>query len=136
LASDENPRRSPQTLEQGQLELELDAHVAYVVDWSIQPPIESGPAVRRNSVHQAVRAGVARFGMPRLGQSGLDESIQRPIHQWPSDCDDPAQIALGRQLFGDGETVGGTASQDPQDGVLGERWLELVHVEARVGVGE
>jgi hypothetical protein len=32
--------------------------------------------------------------------------------------------------------VGGTASQDPQDGVLGERWLELVHVEARVGVGE
>lgn len=127
LKYDELQRRPIQTLEERQLELELDPHVPDMTDRAAEPRIESTLARSGDPVDDPIGTGRSWFGVVRLGQPGIDQAIEGPVHQGPSHRDHPPHLGIGLKCFRDGEAVGGPLGEQAENGVLGERWLELLH---------
>ena len=120
-------RRPSQTPEEGQLELELDPHVSDMADRVAKPRIESTSTGSGDPVDDPIGTGVSGLGVGRLGQPGIDQAIEGPVHQGPPHRDYPPHLSIRSKCLGDGKAVGRSLDEKPQDGVLGERWLELVH---------
>jgi molybdate transport system substrate-binding protein len=119
-------RRPSQTLEEGQLELELDPHFPDMGDRAIEPRIESPPPGSCCPVYYPIRTGISRLGVIGRGQSGIDQAIEGPIDQRPPHRDHAPHVGIRLKSLGDGEAVRRPLSQQTEDGVFGERWIELL----------
>lgn len=127
LGDYELQRRPSQPLKQGQLELELDSHVPDMTDRATEPPIESTFARWGDPVDDPIWTGRSWLGVGQFGEPGIDQAVEGPVHQRPPHREHPPHLGIGFKCFGDGEAVGRAIGEETEDGVFGERWLELRH---------
>ena len=68
-----------------------------------------------------IRSGPASPGSvwTAAAKPDFDEPVERPIGERPSHREHSSDRSLGRECFGDRESVGGVFGEDSEDGVLG-----------------
>jgi hypothetical protein len=79
----------------------------------------------------SLRSGVTGFGVNRLGQSGLDQTVQRSIDEGSTHREDPSHLAIGPEVPGDGESVCRAFGEEAKDRVLGQGELGLFHLDVK-----
>ncbi len=99
---------------QGELQQELGAQVAQVLDGSVEP-VAPSPTPGRGRCEDGAPAG---FGPGR--QTFGDEPIDRSIREWTAQRPDPAELAIACEQFDDRPAVGGLFADDREAGVIGE----------------
>jgi glycine/D-amino acid oxidase-like deaminating enzyme len=119
LPPDEAAGVAAPAVQQRQLQQQVGADVADVLDRRVQPVAHrAGPGGRRG-VDGALRS------LPRLGalagdQPGFGEPPDRPVDDRPRDMPDPAQLSVGRGELGHREAVRGLLADHGEHGPFGQ----------------
>jgi hypothetical protein len=115
-------RIAARPVDQGELEQQVGADVADVLDRGLQPASRGGGARRRGRVHGALRA-LARLGALGGDQIRVKQASDGPVDHRLRDLPDPAEIAVWRRPLGDREAVGGLPAEDREHQPLRQRHL-------------
>lgn len=68
---------------------------------------------------QAIRP-VARFGVHRFGQAGLNQPVEGPIGEGPTDSEHPPHLAIEGEVLRYGKPMGGASCEKAEDCVFGD----------------
>jgi hypothetical protein len=102
-----------------QLEQQLGAYVAEVLDGRGEPPLDLAAPTRGRGEDRATRP-VARFRPCRADETPRFEVVDRPVRERPRQRPDPADLAVGREHAHDRPTVTRLLGEQREDRVLTE----------------
>ena len=119
LRTQERPRVVPGARVEHELEQQLGAHVAEVLDGRGEPALDLAPPTRGRGEDRATRA-VARLCARRSDEPPRFEVVDRPVRERARQRPDAADLAAGRERAHDRPTVTRLLGEQREDRVLTE----------------
>ena len=85
----------------------------------VEPAPEKAAAATRDPVDRSLRSGVSTLRRHWFGVAGVDQAIERPVHERSSDREHAPDLALGVEVLGDRKTVAGSFGENAEYDVFG-----------------
>ncbi len=127
LLLDQGQWRLPRSLEQSQLQLELDSYLPDVTHRLIEPAFQMSLARRCHPMNHSQRPGATWLGVDRFGEPCLDQATKGAVGEGATNSEHSSYPTFRREFLRDCEPMSGTFGEKSEDCVLCERNL-VIHV--------